>query len=252
MKKALTLTIIAAGAVTVAATVMIAGFSGLPAKKRAVEQYSKALNFVPDEYPYANLEVPADYVPCKQQGISLMMPAELMQLDSDPDSFKSGVYMNADKSVLVMFEQPYEFGEMDLATIDEQASAEAMDRFCRSLGREPIKTWYDFFDMIYHLKPDDCNIHSMKQAAVFEALSYTKSEVLPVCNEIWDWENADGDKGFIMRMDQASGEEADSSRYSIQAELYDPDTGNTSYAVMIKAQDSETCFRIANSIRLDK
>lgn len=252
MKKSLIITLIAAGVVTVAATVMIAGFSGLPAKKRAVTQYGEALDFVPKEYPYANLEVPADYVTCTQQGISLMMPADLMQLDSDPDSFRSGVFMNEDKSVLVMFEKPYEFGEMDLATIDEQASAEAMDRFCRSLGREPIKTWYEFFDMIFHLKPDDCNIHSMKQAAVFEALSYTKSEVLPVCNELWDWENADGDKGFIMRMDQASEDEADSSRYSIQAELYDPDTGNTSYAVLIKAQDSETCFRIANSIRLDK
>ena len=252
MKKSLIITLIAAGVVTVAATVMIAGFSGLPAKKRAVTQYGEALDFVPKEYPYANLEVPADYVTCTQQGISLMMPADLMQLDSDPDSFRSGVFMNEDKSVLVMFEKPYEFGEMDLATIDEQASAEAMDRFCRSLGREPIKTWYEFVDMIFHLKPDDCNIHSMKQAAVFEALSYTKSEVLPVCNELWDWENADGDKGFIMRMDQASEDEADSSRYSIQAELYDPDTGNTSYAVLIKAQDSETCFRIANSIRLDK
>ncbi len=252
MKTGLKITLIAVGTAVIASTVLIAGFSGLPSKKRAEEQYGETLSFVAEAYPYADLEAPADYVSCKQQSVSLMMPADLEPLSTDPESFKSHIFIDADKSVMIMIEKPFDFGAFELAKIDDQASADALAKFCRAMGREPLSDWYSYYDLIYHMTIDDCNIHSAKQAAVFETMAYAKSEsVTGLYETCWDWENPSGDKGFIfMRERDPDAENSKNEmKYHLLVQLLD---GSTSYDTMIRANDLETCCRIANTVRIEK
>ncbi len=253
MKTGLKITLIAVGIAAIGSTVFLAGFGGMYYKKRAEEQYGEALKFVAEAYPYADLAVPADYVSRTQQGVTLMMPVNLEQLSTDPESPKYNVYFSEDKTQMVMYQKPFDFGKLDLAEIDNNASARLLEKFCRSMDREPLSDWYSYYDLIYHMTIDDCNIHSAKQAAVFESFAYAKSEsVTGLYDTCWDWTNPAGDKGFIFMSER---KERDSTLYpngvyySVLVELFD---GNISYDTMIRANDLETCCRIANSVQIEK
>ena len=115
MKTGLKIVLIAVGAAAAVSTVLIAGFSGLPSKKRAVEQYGETLGFAAEAYPYADLEAPADYVSCKQQSVSLMMPADLEPMSTDPENIRSNIYVNEAKTAMVMVEKPFDYGTFSLA-----------------------------------------------------------------------------------------------------------------------------------------
>lgn len=252
MKTGLKIVLIAVGAAAVVSTVLIAGFSGMPSKKRAEEQYGETLGFVAEAYPHANLEVPADYVSCTKQGISLMMPADLEPMSTDPENIRSNIYVNEAKTMMVMVEKPFDYGAFSLAEIDDRTSADALAKFCRSMGREPLSDWYSYYDLIYHMTIDDCNIHSAKQAAVFETMAYAKSEsVTGLYSTCWDWENPAGDKGFIFMRERDPDAENMKNvlKYDLLVQLLD---GNISHDTMIRANDLETCCRIANSVQIEK
>lgn len=248
MKKAMKITLIAVCSLAALALIAFLTFGGLPAKKSAARDFA-FVDLTISDYPYADLQVPEDYVSLEKSGLTLMIPPELhVKDDSDPESLRSQLYFTEDDNRWsVIVQEPYNFGALELASPENELTDSLLRDFTDSINMPPVEDWYSFYDLIYHMDLDDCNIHSFRQANTFYALAAIKEAVLPSFEECWAWHPADGD-GFIqvLRTPEIEGAE----RYGIVAKQFAPNDRNVSHDVLISAPTLEECCAIANSIRI--
>ena len=247
MKKSRKITLIVSG-IVLTAGVLLFTLGGMLIKRNCEKNYADSLAFVAEPYPYAALGEPDDGVPFERDGIQLMMPADLqVKDDSDPESIKSRIFTNSAEDVTVMMMEPYDYGELMLADLEQKSSAKALAYFCKSIGSEIPQDWYAFNDLIYHMTLDDCNAHNVLQAYVFSLFAEGKAELTEPYTACWDLSNSDGDRGFVYLMKPLEGQQEDVCRITVQ--LFDRENGNLSHDVLIRAPEPEICWRIANSIR---
>ena len=232
-----------------AALILFFTLGGLPAKRKA-EQISELISKRAADYPYADEKLSGETVIIEEEGLLLHTPAGTHPKDSsDLDSIRAHLYVSDyDKKMSLLVPSAFDFGEFNLGAEEHKVSRESLNYFAKSIGfsyNEPWD-WHQFYELLYHMDIDDCNIHSFRQANTFYALALIKNEMIQSYWDTWDWKTDCGE-GFITVM-MTPEDDPKNPRYKVLGSLYMSDSPNVSHDIMLSAKDLETCCAILNSV----
>ena len=249
MKKGLKITLITLASIIGTAAVLSCTVGGMPFKAYA-EQNFEFINETAGEYPYYKYKTPDGWQTVTARGVSVQLPPDFKQ--AGDTGLKRFQYQLEDRSEMVWFMLPTDFEEMNLA--DPQAADDVKSKITAMLVREyadehdcPLSDWYSYYNLIYQMKLDDCNVHSLRKGAEFALLGYLKEETAFLGAEIWNWHTADGD-GFVSRM--GNGPDEPEGRCKVFASIFANDERNVVYEIMVRTNSAERTAQIVNSMRL--
>ena len=118
-----------------------------------------------------------------------------------------------------------------------------IEKFCKKTGKNLFGSEYEFYDTIYSLDMDKCNILERKQCYLYEYMMVTKV-CLMTEPEIYHFEN-EGGRGFIKKTLWGN------QPASFYVWYYDNNALDVEHALVIEVPDEETAYKIINSVRLD-
>lgn len=255
MKKALKITLIILASVIGTAAVLSCTVGGIPCRSFA-EKHFEMIDETAAPYPYYDVKTPGGWQTLSKYGVSLQVPAGLQQLETE--GIRSGCFQSEkddDEYWFVHFFPQNEFDETDLLSLDDEdgsklrskAAAWLMKDYAKRHGKS-LDDWYSLYDVMYSMKLDDCNFHSLKNGIAFDLLGFIKENGASFFCGVWEWHSDESD-GFIM---QAGTPETmtDGNHWHWMAEIYPKSNRNISYMVSISAPDYESAAQILNSIRL--
>lgn len=256
MKKGIKITLITLGSIVIVGGGAVLAFGGIPFVKQAEKEFTETDTLTAAPYPYGDREVPSDYVTMTRSGWTVSSPAELecaykKEGDSELRKRVYSAHYGDDKTVALVFMEPYAFGELDLtgevgeSKIGAGLANFVMQSYAKKLGY-PLDNWYSLYDLSYHLTSEDSG-SSLRNGLGYYLFAYLKNEI--VSSKAWEY-HTDSADGFI-QINYAAEGSSFSTPYSVIVELFPKNDRSTAHDLILKASDEDTLISMINSVQFD-
>lgn len=251
MKKALKITGIIVGIILALLLVLALVFPGAYHYYN-VQKTCTNINLTSQPYPYTDVDVPEDWVELTAHGLTMKIPQDMFVKETKVDSIIIYVDGTDDdthtKTAFICKE--YEWGEFSLYDEndpDNEHTKEEYIEFYESIGLEYPESHCEMYQGFYDLSMEDFNIHSFKDASAFATVALMKEILLPGLFETVYETEIDGCTAFI----QMYNENEDSRiKNKCIVEIYSEGSPETSYSVIIGANDEEIFRQMIASVHL--
>ena len=230
----------------ICAALAVAG--GLPAKLLAQKRFDN-LNYTAADYPYADLTVPADYITVTLNGMTLRVSPDMYRKSSDPQTVDSTIFISdSGRNQYVQIPCPTDLGEPELGNTGTPAADRPIQRFAKRVIGRQLRSWYDYYDILYSLNAESCSIHSLTGSKTFYEIAALKEETLPCFRQTWSFQ-CDSGKGFLNLL-RTPETDPEHPQYSVLLTLHPFGSENTVQTAVITDDSLEACCAIANSVIL--
>ncbi|MBQ5316843.1 MAG: hypothetical protein J6I96_04745 [Oscillospiraceae bacterium] len=194
------------------------------------------------------------YITLTCEGLTLDVP-EGLHNDSDHKSehdtindLRRRTYFSGedhkDSEYVVIFQEPCEIPFDDTVDDIKKKHGKAYDRFLGKLGLSEINDHYDFCDVLYSLEKIDVNKLSKKEKSVYNEFAVFRQILASSENKHTYRFKKDGFRGFVYDWSE--------DKVSFIVEISSDKEPNNMHSVIISAPDTESAYKIINSIRMDE
>ena len=219
-------------------------FRGLPYYLKAKMDFSaETLEWNPEQWSFTDKGTLENSKKLIANGVSVKVPKSL-----EPDPQREHLYRSEngqDGSVaLVLGLEPVDWGDFALDDLDG-VTEEKLTAYLKSIGHDLPHNQCEMQELLYDLKPEDCDLHDHTNAGIFYMLENVKDKIAVF-----------GQAQYRIHTATAIGlasvlyPNAGNAGYLIQLQLFSKADPNTSYFASISAPDFDTACRIANSVEL--
>lgn len=198
------------------------------------------LNYTTAPYTHGDVETPDDFVKVEYEGISVKMPSYMYK--KYPDDYENQdvaerFFVDGEKDKSVIF---IENTDMDFTTEEYEAY--------KGINYKTPENLYEFYDMIYTVKLDDCSVFKHNSSQAMLALSENKYCVSHGTDlTVYKIENENA-VGFIHMAGHMPKNEKDDERYWYVIELFDKNDLDVMHTVSVFSKDQQTVWQIVNSV----
>ncbi len=265
MKKGVKIAIAAAAVIAVLGG---AGFylSQTVIKYDSIERAFPDIHDIIEPYPYADMEVPAEFRACSIKGIDFMAPDGLHWLYPDEEEgVKSGIIVDEDdpekRTLLVCVMDKEDDPIIDNSDLEDQGFFnKRMLKGMKKLGYEKPENFHDLDFLVNTFRIEDCNKFSISEVSAVYDLAMLKGILAPAMLSYGDkdhqLENAepvetkryyydtDTMKSFIMQGAARNG------AYELNLTVYDVNDLNRQQDVIIISNEPDTARQIAKTVQI--
>lgn len=231
-----------------AAVLLLAGtayrFRGLPYYLKAKNDFTATtLEWNPEQWRFTDKGTLENSKKLIANGVSVKVPKSL-----EPDPQREHLYRSENGQngsvALVLGLEPMNWGKFALDDLDG-VTEEKLRAYLESIGHDVPRSYCEMQELLYDLKPEDCDLHDPINAGIFYMLEKIKCEIAVFGQEQYRI-NTPTAIGLASVLRPGAGR----AGYLIQLQLFSKSDPNTSYVASINASDFDTACRIANSVEL--
>lgn len=245
MKKTLKITGIIFGIMIILVVAAALTFPGVPAYFN-IKNNCKYINETAEEYPFYDTAVPEDFTELSDCGITVMAPDGMYR--KNPDS-SVRLYVDAegdDNSVAINFSETVTHDTFDLTGEDERLTANDLEKYCEAQNISYIDSQYELLNYTINLSIEDFNIHSLKQAVIFNVFAEMKEIYYPYVSDIYNFRHGDY-VGFVEVLSNGTNK---NKTYQWMISLYGGENYSTEYSFWVSSKDKEILKQIVASIEI--
>lgn len=245
MKKALKITGIIFGIMIILVIATALTFPGVPAYIN-IKNNCQYINETAEEYPFYDTAVPEDFTELSDCGITVMAPSGMYR--KNPES-SIRLYVDAegdDNSVAINFSETVTHDTFDLTGEDERLTKDDLKNYCQKNNTPFIDSQYELLNYTINLSMDDFNIHSLKQAVIFNVFAEMKEIYYPYVSNVYNFRHGDY-LGFVEVISDGTNK---NKTYQWMISLYGGENYSKDYSFWVSSKDKEILKQIVASIEI--